>query len=230
MWTSGARLTSPAALSRDSPADRANAGAATGTTTSTNSSSLDSSGKPPSPTRIAASYPPASISRIAIEQPEPEVHVAERLLERVQARHDPLLGDTGVGRQHERGAVLSLRADLVQADLDRVETGSHLIEQSSTERRQPAAIGGAFEQVHAEAAFEGPDLTCHRRLRHPQVGGRRREAAEPGRRLEHRQPLQPVHVPECRSHGAVQRWCSMPTGYANPYLNWGVADDMHASE
>ena len=129
---------------------------------------------------------PAVDLGIPVEQPQPEVTIAECPVQAVDARDDPLLGDPGVGRQHERAGMLG---EFGETGLDHVEAGGDVRAEAMPEVGQGAAIRAAAEQLGSEAALERPDLAGHRRLGHAQLGCGRREAPQPGRRLEHRQPL-----------------------------------------
>ena len=132
---------------------------------------LSRPGNRPSPTRTAASNVPCVQLVVPVEEPQPQVEVAEDLVDLVEARHQPGLGDARDGRRARtfRSCSASSASPVSIAS----KPTRHVPVESAAELGELAAIGGADEQLGAEAAFERPDLSGHGRLAGPEFVTRR---------------------------------------------------------
>ena len=81
---------------------------------------------------------------IALEEPQPNVERMQGCAQRLESGNEPELGDTGMGGEHERTAVVG---ELTNTGVDPVESGGDMAVEGLTGVGQLTAIRGTGEKV-----------------------------------------------------------------------------------
>ena len=140
---------------------------------------------------------------IALEEPQPNVERMQGCAQRLESGNEPELGDTGMGGEHERTAVVG---ELTNTGVDPVESGGDMAVEGLTGVGQLTAIRGTGEKVPTQTAFEGPDLSGDRWLGHAEFAGGRREAAQAGGGIEHGKAMESTDLLRHQTCHAVRLW------------------------
>ena len=140
---------------------------------------------------------------IAFEEPQPNVERVQSCTQRLESGNEPELGDTRMGGEHERTAVVG---ELANAGVDPIESGGDMAVEGLTGTGELTAIRGTGEKVPAQTALEGPDLSGDRWLGHAELTGGRREAAEAGGGIKHGKAVEPTDLLRHQTCHALRLW------------------------
>ena len=126
---------------------------------------------------------------IVVLQPQVDMDLRVELMKRIESRGQPSLGKGGLAADVER-VMRGTLADVFDAAVHGGEGRHDLLTQFPTDSGEPDPAMQAFEELHAQLAFQPLDVARDGHRRDAELGGGFLEALEARRRLEGTQGME----------------------------------------